>query len=461
MSQFDTEIYKQMVGVPPRPEVKPTSDIQIPDVPSASPAPDGSESNGQTKREWPLPPHLTPEDDFMRDQAVAQAPVGIREPDTPVVILSPRQLEGLDAQAKSATSPMSDADRAFWDLKSGKTQADQVAQSTQSSASPDQRPRLRDALGTAREHGREMRGDTSVFARLIRAKDRAKQALSGVTDVLIRKGYSISNNITDVHDLYVGLRDDADVRKVVAEAAVKATQEVIDVPFALAGETLEKMLTVKIRIGDKEYVPIDEMIKTAEAVESSIINTKNSAVELARMTARGIKNRIQDTIDVARIARNLTLAKLVEDRKRDRETMQKRIESAENGVWLAQEILRKVERGIDRVRTKGDTPEHLQSVAMAKRQEAFGILGSLIARKDAIFGIRQMAETPKTQVIEPQVEAVQEPEGPITGSKDPRFRSLSNFEQQVIFDREEREAKKAPQSELPVNHPQHPTNTIL
>ena len=365
-----------------------------------------------------------------------------------------------DAQlARHNTPPnsdMSDDDKDFWAIRSGLASTQTSSRpASDATAAPDQKPGLKDVLGTAREHGREMRGETSVFARLIRAKDRAKQALSGVTEMLIKKGYSISNDITDAHDLYIGLKDDPEIRKEVVEAAVKATREVVDVPFAIAGETLEKMLTVKIRIGDKEYVPIDEMIKTAEAVESSIINTKNSAVELAHMTARGIKNRIQDTIDVARIARNLTLAKLAEDRKRDRETMQKRIESAESGVWLAQEILRRVERGIDRLRSKGDTPEHLQYVATAKRQEAFGILGSLIARKDAIFGIRQMAETPKVQAIEPQVEATTTPEEQLRIAQE-KYRA-----EHPQATSPETPTPTSSEQSLDDDHPLHPNNTIL
>ena len=173
-----------MVGFTPRPEVKPPSEILIPDTPATTLAPDDLSDEVKaiharydaTSRERmsdadrdlldvsaraleattespitpPLPPHLETEDDFMRNQAVPQASEGVRRPDTQVVILSPGQLEALDAQAKSAASPMSDGDRAFWDKRSGKTQAEQVAQPTQSSASPDQKPRLRDALGTAR-----------------------------------------------------------------------------------------------------------------------------------------------------------------------------------------------------------------------------------------------------------------------------------------------------------------------
>ncbi len=444
--------------------------------------------------------HIWPEfPTFTRAHAPAEESKPVEEPtptEDPAPVGHPEPAEDLAPPSveQPASDPfaMSAEDRAFWDKQSGKTsdlpqtpvpapepapiipsqEPDQLTQPQPTfDSQPAQRQRMKDALQQAREHGKEVKGEGSVFDRLIRAKDRAKSALSKITTVLIEKGQVVTKPIEDTHALLVGLRDSPTIREQVTDIAVETTREVIDIPFSVAQRGLELMIATPIRIGDRSFVPLDEAIKTASAVESGIKTTARNAMELAMMTARGIRNRLQDTIDIVHIAHNITQSRLMDNIAKDARTVRAGIDAVQTGASIAIDILRKLEDlSIDTYNGLEKKGVNLEALAKKKRRDALPVLTRLFNNQRALFGIRDLASTEPApnnplstpsfyelaQRIKPNADQPQAdkpeafPTGPVTSSSDPRFEQLSPFEKAVILNNEK---LPPPASALPTDHP--------
>lgn len=430
MSQFDTEIYKQMVGLSPRSDAKPPTEILIPNVPSATPASDGLESNGQTKREWPLPSYLASEDDFMRDQAVAQAPEGIRRPDLPVLTLTPEQQKTLDSQANSA--------------------GDITTEPDQSPTASKRDFQLKDKLHEIREAGKELNKGNDLLSRLRRAKARVGDSVRKIAHLVTHAGETITGPIDALKDVVTVMVRNPEMRKEIVqtvahdskEVAIIIAEPIVEEVNALKKDYVDELVALRntsIKINGTEYIIVDEVIDTAVAAKDGVVQTARNAHELYKGVARTIKYRIQSAQDTVEFHTNQAIAEIGSRTSDQLAATGQFIDTA--GGRIRKSLIEKA--------------NFLRNFGVGRREAAEAVALRAAQRNKQIQEIRALAQTqveaanpnleaPQVKAIAPQTEAVRTPEGPVTSSADLRFGLLSDFEQDVIREREKGEMPTQP-----------------
>lgn len=360
---------------------------------------------------------------FLADQALQPASETPPQPEPSLVVLNPDQLKAYNSTESGNTAEDPDA-----------TPDGQKVEQPQI---PGKKFNTLDTLKDLHEQGRKLNEGKDLMARLRDARRRIGLTVHKIAQVVGRSGEIVTTPVNSLKNLTTVLVRNPEARKeivkVVAQDAVEAArvvaQPVINEVVTLGTEYAEELIALRntsITINGTEYIIVDEVIDTAVAAKDGVVQTARNAHELMTSTAKWIKNRVQSTQEMVSFHLTQAKAELLE-------IGHDRLNATGHSIDSAADRIREILMG---------KAEYLRKASVASREKAGTVALKSLERKGKIAELRALAAS-----VPSRPEAFSAP----ISSTDPMFKLLNQFEQDIITDREKKEAL----------HPKSLSNTIL